>query len=359
MKKRCKDIDITDANFIESAIQDWKSHRTRKDMTRSDVRRLYRHFGGDKEIARELSQEIKEKKLRLSPVRVKERIDSSNGKTRTLCVESAKQQMLGYVAIKGLQPVIGRIGEYQCTCIPGRGTIWGVKQIMRWNEDEKIRWTCQVDIVHNYASITPEMIGNFLSKYIGNGDLVWLIVTLIETNPLGGLPIGSALSVYLDALYLSQAYHYIMEGMYKERRGKRIPLVKHTLFFVDDIAMYTSSERDAKLADRMLRKYMQSIGLKLHDKKRITKITDKSYQDMLGFREYRDHVTIRRRDYIKLKAAIREMEGNQSIKSARRLVSMNGFIRYSNSYRFRKKYRTKETMKKARRYISKYEKGNF
>lgn len=359
MKRKCKNIDITDENFILEAIQDWRAHRTKKSMERSDIRRLYRHFGSEEKIAKELSKEIKERKLRLSPVRVKEKIDRSNGKLRKLAVESAKQQMLGYVAIHGLMPLTSRIGEYQCTCIPGRGTIWGMQQIMGWYQDKSIRYVVQEDIRQNYASITPVMMENFLKKYVKNDDLIWLIVSLMSTNPLGGLPIGSALSVYLDALYLSQAYHYVMENMYKTRRGKRIPLVEHTLFFVDDIAMYCRCESDAKKADKLLRRYMESIGLHLHEKRHIKEISEKQYQDMLGFREYREHVTMRRRNYIKLKASLRRMDANPNIKEARRLVSMNGFIRYSNSFRFRKKYHTKRIMKSARRYISRYEKGNL
>lgn len=358
MKRRCKDIDISNVEFIRAAISEWRSHRTSKDMLRGDVRRLYRHFDNDEEkIAEELSLEIRQHHLKLAPVRIKEKIDTSNGKTRLISVESAKQQMLNYVAIRGLQPLVPRIGEYQCTCIPGRGTVWGMQQIMGWYADPSIRYVCQVDIRKNYNSISPEMMEAFLQRYICNDDLIWLIVTLDRTNPLGGLPIGSALSVYQDALYLSQAYHYIMEQMCKERRGKRLNLVKHTLFFVDDISMYCSSQKDARMADKLLRQYMATIGLSLHDGCRITRVSEKQYQDMLGFREYRSHVTMRRRDYLKLKSALNDVDKSISLAASRRLVSMNGFIKYSDSYRFRKKYHTKRLMKKARRYIGQHEKS--
>lgn len=358
MKRYCKDIDITDIDFIVAAIQDWRSHRRKHDLERSDVRRLYAHFNNDaRKIAEELSKEIRERDLKLSPVRVKELTDTSNGKRRTACVESAKQQMLDYVAIHGLQPIMGRVGEYQCTGLPGRGTIWGLKRLMGWYQDPSIRYVCQVDIVQNYGSTTAEMVRQFLETHINNPPLIWLIYSLVGTNPLGGLPIGSPLSVHLDALYLSQAYHYIKEGMYRIRRGRRVPLVKHALFFVDDIAMLCSSYKDAAMAERLLRSYMSGIGLQLHEKYIITRVSETHYQDMLGFREYREHVTMRRRNYIKIKAALRTMDHAPTIYAARRLVSMNGFIKYSDSYRFRKKYHTKRLLKKARRYIAKYEKG--
>lgn len=359
MKRYCKNIDITDEAFILDAIKDWRAHRTQRDMARSDIRRLYRHFGTEEAIAAELSKEIKERHLRLAPVRTRERVDASNGKTRQITVESAKQQMLGYVAIHGLAPIMNRIGEYQCTCLPGRGTVWGMQQIMGWYQDPKIKVVAQEDIEHNYQSISAEMLERFLRKHVANEDLVWLTTTLVKTNPLGGLPIGSALSVHLNALYLSQAYHFVMEEMYKTRRGKKIPLVEHTIFFVDDIAMYCRSAHDAKAADKLLRKYMQSIGLTLHDRCRITEVSGTQFQDMLGFREYRDHVTMRRRDYLKLRDALQKMETQPTIENARRLVSMNGFVKYSDSYRFRKKYHTKRLMKNARRYISHYEKGDL
>lgn len=358
MKRYCKDIDITDVDFIVDAIRDWRAHRRKHDLKRSDVRRLYAHFDDDeRRIAEELSQEIQDRQLKISPVKVKELTDTSNGKKRIACVESAKQQMFDYIAIHGLSPIIGRVGEYQCTGLPGRGTIWGLQRLTGWYQDPSIRYVCQVDIVQNYRSTTAEMIRAFLKKHVNNSVLIWLITTLILTNPLGGLPIGSPLSVHLDALYLSQAYHYIKESMYRIRRGRRVPLVRHTLFFVDDISMLCSSYKDAAMAERLFRSYMSGIGLRLHEKYTITRVSETHYQDMLGFREYREHVTMRRRNYIKIKAALRTMDHAPTIKAARRLVSMNGFIKYSDSYRFRKKYHTKRILRKARRYIAKYEKG--
>lgn len=358
MKRYCKNVDITEVDFIESAIKDRRSHRKKKDLQRTDVRRLYSHFGNDeRKIAEELSEEIKERNLRLAPVRTKDVIDTSNGKARRVCIESAKQQMLNYIASHGLQPIMGRIGEYQCTGLPGRGTIWGLERLKGWYKNPSIRYLCQVDICKNYPSISVDMIEAFLRKHVANEALIWLIVTLLRTNPTLGLPIGSVLSVYLDALYLSQAYHYIKEDMYRVRRGKRLPMVKHTLFFVDDIAMLCSSRKDAEAAGKLLQKYMATIGLSLHDDYAITEITGQSYQDMLGFREYRDHVTMRRRDYIKVKAALRSADHDLRIATARRAVAMSGFIKHSDSYRFRKKYHSKRILRNARRYISRYEKG--
>ncbi|MGN1382715.1 MAG: RNA-directed DNA polymerase [Eubacterium sp.] len=351
MKRYCKEISITSTEFILDAIEDWRSHRTAKGMRRSDIQRLYRHFQHDEEkIAEELSEEIKNHCLRIAPVRIKQKVDHSNGKLRTLSVESAKQQILDYVCVHGLRPLMKRIGEYQCTCIPGRGPVWGKRQIERWVRESDVNFVCQVDICKNYQSIKPDMMMSFLRKHIKNDDLLWLIEELLRRNPAGGLPIGSALSVYLDALYLSQAYHYVME---------QIPAVKHALFFVDDVAMYCETAEDAYAAGNLLRQYMERIGLHLHEGYTVVKATEKQYQDMLGYRIYKGHSTMRRRDYIKLKSALRRMEKSPDLKNARQLISMNGFIKFSDSYRFRTKYHTKTIMRKARRYVSKYEKSNF
>lgn len=365
MKRKCKEIDITDRDFIVRAIQECLSRKTGKDKRRPDIVRIFKEHGTEEAIADQMAKEIRERKLILRPVYFKEVTDGSNGKRRLIGIEDIKRQFYNYLCFLALEPFSRRIGEYQCTCLKGRGTVWGKDRILGWLQDPKIKWVAQCDIRKNYQSIDIEKLMNFLRKHIKNDDLLWLLEELLRSSGGEGLLIGSVLSVMLDALYLSQIYHYAMENLYKKvhhRNGKteKIHLVEHALFFVDDQSFYCTSQKNAKMAIKRIIQFAEGLGLEIKPDYTIRRITETQYQDMLGYRIYRKRASMLRRDYIKTKRMLRKVERHPTIESCRSLVALNGiFVKHSDSYRFRKKYHTKRLVRKARRYISNYDKNRI
>lgn len=361
MKRVCKNIDITDTELIKRAIQKCLQNKSKNQMRRPDIARVFNEYKTVDVIAERISWEIRTDNIVLPPISWEVRRDKSNGKLRNVGVEDIWQQFYDNLVFIALEELSGRIGEYQCACLRGRGSKWGKDIIAGWMAKGNIRVVHQYDIHHNYASTTRENVMAFLEKHVNNPLLLHVIDLLLQTSE-GGLIIGSVLSVLLNALYLSQIYHYIMEDLYRIRKHKdgteeRIRLVEHTIFFVDDFAIYCTSTKNAEMADKRIRKYAASLGLTLHDYIRKTAVSEDTYQDIMGFRIYQDHVTMRHRDYVKVKRALRQVDAHITIKNARKLVSLNGFIKNSDSFRFRKKYHSKRILKKARRYISRYERS--
>lgn len=358
MKKYCKNIDITDIDFIKQAICDWRASRKEKELrTRPDIVRLFKQYKSDEELAEQISKEIKTRTISFRKPMMTQRVDGSNGKVRDICIKDCKMQIYDYIVKNGLKPLTKRIGEYQLTCIKGRGTIWGLHWIQTWMNDKDIRFVKQFDIIKNYRSTKTENVMLFLEYHVKNDDLIYTTGVLLSYSFDGGLMIGSVLSVTLDALYLSQLYHYLMEDCVKIRHHKdgtesRIRLVKHTMFNVDDIAIYCSSQRDANLAEKYLRIKAREIGYELHDEvQNVSLKNNKEFQDMLGFRIYKDHATIRRRDYYKCKTALQNFKNNPSAKNGRTLVSLNTFVKYSDSKTFKRKYRYDEAFNRARKVV--------
>ena len=78
----------------------------------------------------------------------------------------------------------------------------------------------------------------FLRKQVKNDDLLYLVETLIASYKQG-LSIGSYLSQWLCNYYLSFAYHYAQQKLFKvqKRRGqeKRTRLFYKIIFYMDDI----------------------------------------------------------------------------------------------------------------------------
>ena len=140
MKRVCKNIDIADEELIKKAIRRCMKNKSRKKRQRQDIVRIYKEYGTDEAIAHMMAAEIKARKLDLRPVYMKEMVDGSNGKVRTIGIEDIKRQFYNNLCFIALEELSHRIGEYQCTCIEGRGAVWGKERILGWMRDPKIKW---------------------------------------------------------------------------------------------------------------------------------------------------------------------------------------------------------------------------
>lgn len=350
MKSYCKNIDITDTDFIESAIWDCLKHRDTKDYSRVDVQRVIKDYRTIDQMAREMSRQLKTHDLYLPPVKRDTRRDKSNGKLRDIDIEDIWQQFFDYVAAHGLDPMLCRLGYYQCGCVDGKGQIWGVQILHGWMQ--KYRYFTHSDIRKCYPSIPQDRLFAFLEKYVKNDDLLWLIRTLVTHTTSFGISIGSRLSITLCQLYLSQAYHHMTEEFFKTRRGKRINYIPAMLIFMDDIYMASNSPSNLQKGQKELTRYIrQNLGMEI--KPDWTLIDSQTATlDCMGFRTQKDYTKMRRKNYIKTRTAIENFRKHPSMDAAQDLMSRKTNIKYSDSYRFRKKYQWKQTSQKARRLIS-------
>lgn len=391
MKRVCKNIDITDKTLVLKSVENYMAHhRGKKFWNRKDIQELIRDYKTNEAIADELIRRLKARDLGLAPVREEKRIDGANQKERIIGIENVWNQLFDQIAVDGLEPLTKRIGEYQCTCLKnqpkriyhrkthellrtemiGRGQIWAKNAVYGWMHESDVRYIVQMDIRKNYASVDQTKLMEFLEKHVKNEPLLWLIRQLLNTVPEGnGLIIGSVLSITLDALYISQLYHHLMENAVRIRQKRsgeteRIRLVKHLLIWMDDITIFATSEKNAKLAAKECIEYCRSLGLEIKENWKIIKKNNprqcpRNYVDIVGYRVYPDKVTIRRKDYVAMRKAFKHARRKMDLITAYRLISYKGILMYCDSYRFRKKYGTKKLLRKARRFISKHDKSAF
>lgn len=345
----CKDIDITSVSFIEKAIMDCLLNRDRRDYYRADIQRIIQEYGTIDKMARQMSNDIKRRDLNLPPVIDDQRIDRCNGKLREIKIEDIWQQFYDYVASNALKPALARLGYYQCGCIEGKGQIWGVQMIYGFVQN--YRFAIHGDIRKCYPSIPQKKLFAFLRKFVRNKPLIWLIETLVTHTTDKGISIGSRLSITLCQLYLSQVYHH-MQGVYKERRGKRIKLAKKILIFMDDIYLFGNDARDLRKAQKEGCRYCaEELGIEI---KPTWTLVDCEHGtlDAMGFRINRKYIKMRRINYLRTKRSLRRFKKRPNPKTAATLMTRKTNIKYSNSYRFRKKYKWKQISKRARRIIS-------
>lgn len=364
MIRKCKHVDITDRAFIKKAINECMSRKNQKKRCREDIVNFYAECGNKEEnVITVLQTEIKERKLKLIPIRYSERIDKSNGKIRTLAIESIKQQFYDYIAYDGLEELASCIGHYQIACKKKMGPVFGAHVIQEWMKDKNVRYGIKADVRKCYPSITHENIMKWLRRRVANDTLLWLIETLLETFH-EGLPIGSYLSIRLNALYLSDIYHRCEDHYFVERREKKQNVVAHVMINLDDIYIFGSN---AKAMNRMMRDLVsyarEEKDITIKETWTIINLNPKdenSHFDALGYRIYHDRITMRHRNYIKFRQAIKDFKKHRTVVNARNVISYDGMFRkHTNSTRFDRKYNVYMVVREARRIISDYDKSKI
>jgi hypothetical protein len=363
MKRKCKNIDISDVNFIESCANQCLERKGRKAYNRSDVRRLFSDFDDLHSFAIDMSRRIKDHDLRLKKVRYMTRSDRSNDKKRLIMIEDIEQQILDYVVYNSLEELESYIGHYQIACRSGMGPIYGVRVIHGWlKSDDTIRYAIKADIKKCYPSIKKEMIMAWLNRHVKNDELLWLIEELLSTCDYG-LPIGSYMSIRLCALYVANLYHHIEGTYFTQRRGKMNNIFSHVMINLDDIYIFGSNAKEMNKAFRSVMKYSKEVlGLEIKEDWKMLSFSShdsNAHIDAMGYRIYRNRITMRRRNYVKLKSSAKRFRKSNSIKDARSFLAREGmFARHTNSKHFCMKYNIYHLKRKARKGVSEYDKGN-
>lgn len=389
MKRYCKHI-IIDADFIKQSIYEclsdkWKRKDTAyflSDFTNLSGKFVHKILANNREFATGLidtaaeamALEIKNRTVSFAKINYSYRLDGNSGKVREIGVESIKQQVYDYVAVNALKELFERkIGPYQCASIPGRGQVYGKKAIERWirKKPGQNRVGAKGDIRQCYPSINREKLKRLLKKQVKNDDLLYLVFVLIDSYKQG-LSIGSYLSQWLCNYYLSFAYHYAAEKLFKIRKKKdgteiRSRLITNVLFYMDDFLITGTRKADVKKAMQMLIKFLENfLDMSVKESWELFQIDwiDKNgkhhgkHIDMMGFKIYRDHTEIRRNIFLRARRAF--CKANKYIKRKRQMpvelaykcVAYYGWFKNSDSNYFIKKYGIEQLMKYAKRRVS-------
>lgn len=366
MKRLCKNVDITDRALISRAVYACLNKKYKRNdvarylsrvsgKTEKQIKQMYHKDGKEalypivETIISDLQKEIINKTVSFPPIWYRDKIDGSSGKVRRIGIQDIKQQLYDYIAIEGLKPLLKRIGEYQCASIPGRGCVKGKEAIFRWIQNKKMKYFVKLDIRKCFESIDHDLLMNFLKRRIKNDRLIWLIQTLVDSFE-SGLSIGSYLSQYLCNLYMSEIYHYIMEDLYKTRRGKRINLVRHCLIYMDDILIIGSGRRDINMAAKRIIQKARNMGLSIKDNWQVKDI-DKFPVDMMGFKIYRTHTEIRGRIYLRVRRSFQRARKHISLRTAKKCLSYYGYLKHTNSRKMQRKWKVTSILRKCKGVI--------
>ena len=369
MKKKCKEIDITDWQTVLPWVRecimrhkkryDFKSLLIRHGVSKDDYysavqNQEYAAFEEAIEsIAKEACEHIKIKSLDLPPVQIRRMVDTTTDKVRDIGKESAMQQVYDHIAVHSCEEIFRcRMVDQQMSSIRGRGQIKGMKLIRRYIQKDnrairyakahgmryasKCKYFVKLDIRKCYPNADMEIFMELLEHDCGNPDIIWLWRTLLEShhvNGYTGFMIGALPSQWACQVMLSYIYRKAMTLKFTRHR-KEHRKVSKMVMFMDDMLLFGSNRKALLSAVREIAAYAkEKLGFEIKKTFSI-KALARTGVDMMGFVIYRNgKVEIRQRNYIKSRRLMMRFlsTGSLIISQAKRLNAFKGFYKYSDS----------------------------
>ena len=257
--------------------------------------------------------------------------DGANKKERIIFKPSFyPDQCIHWAIMLQLESLLERgMYKYCCASVKGRGVHYGQRYVKKILKDVKgSKYCLQLDIRHFYPSIDKDKLKEKFIRIIKDPKLLNLIFKIIDSAE-DGLPIGNYTSQWFANFYLQDLDHFIKEKLH----------FKYYIRYMDDIVLFSSNKRKLRYIKQEIEKFLTNEGLELKDNWKLF-LTDSRPLDFLGFRFYRDHITLRRRNALRIKRRVKkikrrfELYGHIRLQDASAMVSYFGWIKNSNSYHY-------------------------
>lgn len=384
MKTYCKPatVNIEDWKFNEIAVVEcFRNKRSRKDfqrllcktgkITKREIvedqlnKDFKRTLEAESEVAKMLTQRIINRDLQLKPIRQFQRIDGLTQKLRDICQESPEQQVFEYIGVYALKPLFrAKILPIQYGSIPNKGGVAGkrkIERLLRKKFHGKVV-ALKGDVTKAYPSVTVPIVMEMLRRDIGkNKVLLWFLGALMSNYPGNHLCIGGYLPAWLFNYVMSYVLRYIYEQA-QIRRGKRNRLVYAIVCYADDFTIYGDVSKLKKAMKKATIWAHDKFGLKIKDIWQFYQVASFDEErenleerrkgskkrtpgvDMMGYVVRRRYTTIRERVFRRIRRQVLRAWEDFKAKGfipwwrACRIAAYKGWIKHSNSLKFRMKY---------------------
>ena len=384
MKTYCKPatVNIEDWKFNEIAVVEcFRNKRSRKDfqrllcktgkITKREIvedqlnKDFKRTLEAESEVAKMLTQRIINRDLQLKPIRQFQRIDGLTQKLRDICQESPEQQVFEYIGVYALKPLFrAKILPIQYGSIPNKGGVAGkrkIERLLRKKFHGKVV-ALKGDVTKAYPSVTIPVVMEMLRRDIGkNKVLLWFLGALMSNYPGNHLCIGGYLPAWLFNYVMSYVLRYIYEQA-QIRRGKRNRLVYAIVCYADDFTIYGDVPKLKKAMKKATIWAHDKFGLKIKDIWQFYQVASFDEErenleerrkgskkrtpgvDMMGYVVRRRYTIIRGRVFRRIRRQVLRAWEDFKTKGfipwwrACRIAAYKGWIKHSNSLKFRMEY---------------------
>jgi len=281
--------------------------------------------------AKKIQRMLQSKTYKPSSYDIKVIQDGANKKTRTIFKPKYyPDQIIHWSLMLQLEPIVMKgMYEYTCGSVPGRGTSFGQKTLRKWldRDIKNTKYCLKLDISKFYPSVKNELMKRAFRRKIKDRDCLWLIDTIIDSNP--GLPIGNYTSQWFSNFFLQGLDHFIKEKL----------RVKYYLRYVDDLVMLGPNKKKLHAARKEIDSFLTKLGLRLKGNWQVFKVNCRDI-DFLGFRFYRHKTILRKRNALRIRRRFKKIskKSHLNYKDACAVISYWGWIKRSNSFYFYNKH---------------------
>ena len=287
--------------------------------------------------------------------------DGIQRKKRTIIVPTFPEQVIHHMVVNVLKPIFIRgMYEHSYGSIPNRGGHKGMKQIKKWikHGGRNCKYCLKMDIRKYFESIPHEIYLRKLRKIIHDKNFMGVLEELTSVIKSGkGIPLGFYLSQWTANWYLQGLDHYIKEQL------KAVYYIR----YMDDMVVFGANKRVLHRLRINIRDYLhEKLGLEM---KRNWQVFLFDYAkngkhkgrplDFMGFKFYRNKVTLRKSIMIKAARKARKIYKSEkpSIYALRQILAYLGWIDSTDTYKMYENHiKTFVNFQQCKRRISAYDK---
>lgn len=180
--------------------------------------------------------------------------EGSHKKERTIeKPEWDDEQIVHHMLIRQFRKIFEpRAWRYSCGSIPGRGPLFAMRTMCRWERGYKGRkhYIVEGDVKGFYDNVDLENLKAMLRKFIRDKRYLAVLFKVIDTSS-PGLPKGFYTSPWLGNFYLTCLDYFIVQVLKPD----------HYLRYMDNIFLWGRSKKEMH---RMLHEIETYLGIKLH-----------------------------------------------------------------------------------------------
>ena len=267
------------------------------------------------------------------------------GKWRDLYIPSLKDHIIAHMVMQANMEAFTRgMHPHSCGSVPGRGIKHIVRMVAHWcQKDKECRYFVKLDIRKFFDNINKNVLKDKLRRKIKDTDSLWVFDQIIDSAPIA-CPVGYYTSPWLANLYLEEMDWFIVQQLYKERRGKRIRYVRHYIRYMDDILLMGTSKSDLQKSIYAIQKYLAGIGLELKTEWEIKpigkmgndgKLKPGTYWiDIGGYKFCKDCTILRDGIFLSTRRLAHKMSHGYTLHDAKAMISRVGWAKHCNSRNF-------------------------
>lgn len=160
-----------------------------------------------------------------------------------------------------------------------------------------------------------------------------LIKIIVRSVP-SGVPIGNYTSQWFANFYLQDFDHYVKEQL-------KIP---HYIRYMDDMVFFSPNKRKLGKWQKEIEKYLNNEHLTIKPNWQVFKIADKKGNgrplDFLGYKFYRNYITMRSKTFLRAVRRIRKIYKKDYLtaRDSSAIMSYSARIKVTSGNRFYLKY---------------------